>query len=64
MGGLFKTPKAPPQAETPKAPAPDDKESERAARRVLAQIQARSGRQSTVLSNDFYGSSKLGVGGG
>lgn len=53
MGGLFKKPKSP--APT-RMPVPNDTDEQAAEDRKRQQIMSRSGRASTILSNDNGGS--------
>lgn len=48
MGGLFKKPKVPPPPKP--VPMPDEDEARQAASRRLNELRARSGLQSTLLS--------------
>ena len=57
MGGLFSSPKPsapspPPPPEPVTMPEADDEAVQKAKRRKLAEIQARSGRASTILTDN------------
>lgn len=57
MGGLFSSPKPsapppPPPPEPVAMPEADDEAVQKAKRRKLAEIQARSGRASTILTDN------------
>lgn len=53
LGGLFEKPKAPPPPAAPTVmPTPDDEALKAARKRKLAKDMGRSGRLSTILSDD------------
>lgn len=54
------TPKPPKPQPTPRMPDPESPEVLEARRRRIAETSARSGRESTILSDDTYSNSLLG----
>ena len=51
MGGILKSPKVPAPTPPPEMPTPDDDAIKAAKRRAVAEQNARSGRDSTILSS-------------